>query len=376
VVDGGEGEQGERKLKRAWTVPVRAVTRILNAGDLPPPAAAPAARGPGGAVVDCALYVDGHRRAGELPYADAVEGVRGEGGFVWLELHEPDEAGFTPVARTFGLHELAAEQAVTIGHRPKIERYADVVLFALRSTHYVEHHELTETSEVVESGEVLIFVGERFVITVRHGAPDVLGNVRANLEQRPDLLRQGPWSVAHAVCDRLVDSYLDVAIAVETDIEDLEELVFSRDARSRIANIYHLKRELMEFRRAVAPLQRPLAGLIDDKDLLPEEIRRYFRDVSDHLIRTVERVTAHDELLNSILQARLTQVTVDQNNDMRKIAAWAAIAATQTAIAGIYGMNFTYMPELQMRYAYPVVLAVMLVTAVALYRLFRRSGWL
>jgi magnesium transporter len=132
----------------------------------------------------------------------------------------------------------------------------------------------------------------------------------------------------------------------------------------------------MEFRRAVAPLQRPLARLIDDEDVLPHEIRRYFRDVNDHLIRTVERVTAHDELLNSILQARLAQVSVDQNNDMRKIAAWAAIAATQTAIAGIYGMNFTYMPELRMRYAYPVVLAVMLVTAVALYRMFRRSGWL
>jgi magnesium transporter len=376
VVDGGEGPRYRRRLARAWTAPVRAVTRILNTGDESPSQAAAAARGPDEAVIDCAVYVDGHRRPGTPRYADAVADVRREGGFVWLELHEPDEGGFAPVARTFGLDELAAEQAITFRHRPKIDRYADVVVFALRTTRYVEHQELTETSEVVESGEVLIFVGEWFVITVRHGAPDLLGEVRAGLEQRPDLLRQGPWSVAHAVCDRLVDSYLGVAVAVETDIDELEELVFSRDAGSRIANIYQLKRELMEFRRAVAPLQRPLAGLIEDPQLLPNEIRRHFRDVNDHLLRTVERVTAHDELLNSILQARLAQVSVDQNNDMRKIAAWAAIAATQTAIAGIYGMNFTYMPELRMRYAYPIVLAVMLATAVALYRMFRRSGWL
>jgi magnesium transporter len=373
--DGDEPERTQRRLRRAWMAPMRAMTRILN-GDELPPASVATAGGPADPVIDCAVYVDGHRQPGKLPYPDAAEGIRDKGGFVWLELHQPDEAGFAPIARTFGLHELAAEQAVVVGHRPKIERYADLTLFALRTTRYVEHQELTETSEVVESGEVLIFVGGWFVITVRHGAQDVLAGVRADLEQRPDLLRHGPWSVAHAVCDTLVDSYLDVAIAVETDIEDLEELVFSRDARSRIANIYQLKRELMEFRRAVAPLQRPLARLIDDDGVLSTGIRRYFRDVNDHLIRTIERVMAHDELLNSILQARLAQVSVDQNNDMRKIAAWAAIAATQTAIAGIYGMNFAYMPELGTRYGYPIILGVMLVSAVALYRLFRRSGWL
>jgi magnesium transporter len=223
----------------------------------------------------------------------------------------------------------------------------------------------------------MIFIGAQFVITVRHGAPGALGPVRADLDSQPERLAQGPWAVAHAVCDRLVDTYLEVSDAVEADLDALEEHVFGPPhAGGRIAHIYQLKRELMEFKRAVAPLQRPMAAIIEDRTLVPKEIRRYFRDVNDHLLRVVERITADDDLLNSILQARLAQVTVDQNNDMRKIAAWAAIAATQTAIAGIYGMNFTYMPELGWRYGYPGVLAIMLVSAIVLYRMFRRSGWL
>ncbi len=186
----------------------------------------------------------------------------------------------------------------------------------------------------------------------------------------------GPWAVAHAICDRLVDSYLHVSTAMEVDLDVLEELVFAPHTASRIAQIYQLKRELMEFKRAVAPLQRPMAALIEDKTLLSKEIRRYFRDVNDHLLQVTERIAAYDDLINSILQARLAQVTVDQNNDMRKIAAWAAIAATQTAIAGVYGMNFKFMPELGMQYGYPTVLAVMVGSASLLYRMFRRSGWL
>jgi magnesium transporter len=214
------------------------------------------------------------------------------------------------------------------------------------------------------------------VITVRHGAPGALAPVRAKLEERRDLLVQGPWAVAYAVCDRMVDSYVEVANLVEEDLDAVEEQVFSRHSRGQIAHIYQLKRELVEFRRAVAPLQRPMAALIDDKELVPKEVRRYFREVYDHLLRTVERIATYDDLLNSILQARLAQVTVDQNNDMRKIAAWAAIAAVQTVIAGIYGMNFTYMPELGTRWGYPAVLALMLVSAVVMYRYYRRSGWL
>lgn len=362
---------------RSWAGPVRKmVNRMLN-GDLQltdQPAVTTRADGTS-CVVDCAGYVDGVRVPGRPDYAEALRTARRSDGFVWLGLHEPTETEFAEVARVFGLYELAIEQATT-AHRPKIERYGDVTLFVLRTTRYVEHSELTETSEVVETGSMTVFLGPAFVITVRQGAPGALGPVRTDLEQRPDLLGQGPWAVAHAVCDRLVDTYQEVAAAMEADIDALEESVFSPRTRGRIAQIYQLKRELMEFKRAVGPLQRPLAALIDERELLPKDVRRYFRDVNDHLVRTVERVTAFDDLLNSLLQARLAQVTVEQNDDMRKIAAWAAIAAVQTLIAGIEGMNFKNMPELRWQYGYPGALVVMLVAAAVMYRMFRRSGWL
>jgi magnesium transporter len=280
------------------------------------------------------------------------------------------------VADVFGLHELAVEEATSTTHRPKIEQYGEHVKFVLRTARYVEHAELNEWSEVVETGHIMIFIGPRFVITVRHGAPGALKEVRADLERKRALLAKGPWTVAYAICDRLVDTYLDVADAVEEDVNKLEEAVFGRDRSEHIAHIYQLKRELMEFRRAVVPLQRPMAALLDERTDLPPGIRRYFRDVGEHLSRCVEQINTNDELLNSILQARLAQVTVDQNNDMRKIAAYAAMAAVQTAIAGIYGMNFTHMPELEWRYGYFGVLAVMFLAAFGVYRLFRRSGWL
>ena len=177
--------------------------------------------------------------------------------------------------------------------------------------------------------------------------------------------------------DRVVDLYLEVADQLEDDLDVLEAEVFDRHGHGRIQRIYQMKRELVEFKRAVVPLQRPLMTLTSQVNRdVPKEIRRYFRDVQDHLSRTVEQVNSYDDLLNSILQARLAQVTVDQNNDMRKIAAWAGIAAVWTAIAGIYGMNFDNMPELKMTYGYPVVLAIMLGVSLALYRWFRRNGWL
>jgi magnesium transporter len=183
--------------------------------------------------------------------------------------------------------------------------------------------------------------------------------------------------VGYAVADTVVDLYLEVANAIEEDLDQLEDHVFSREGHGRIQRIYQLKRELVEFKRAVMPLQRPLGSLVSEQSaLVPPEIRRYFRDVQDHLSRTAEQINSFDELLNSILQARLAQVSVDQNNDMRKIAAWAAIAAVQTAIAGIYGMNFHFMPELGWKYGYPGVLALMLASAAVLYRFFRRAGWL
>ncbi len=328
------------------------------------------------AVVDCALYAEGARRPGRVHYTDAARQLRRrDDAFVWLGLHEPDRATMRAIAEAFGLHELTAEQAVSGGHRPVAETIGDVTRIVLRTARYVEHEELTETSEVVDTGDVTILMGERFVITVRHGAPGALWKVRENLERRPRLLAAGPWSVAYAVCTAMVDIYLDVAGHVERDLERLEEIAFATDRSPGIAQMYQLKREMVEFKRAVLPLQEPLQRLLDQAEL-PAEMRPYFVEVRGRLARAVERVGGFDDLLNSILQARLAQVSVDQNNDMRKIASWAAIAAVQTAIAGIYGMNFEYMPELHWRYGYWGVLGVMVLAAVLLHRRLKRAGWL
>ncbi|MDT0527445.1 magnesium/cobalt transporter CorA [Micromonospora sp. DSM 115977] len=352
------------------------MTRRLNS-DTPQQASPPA--GPQrSAVVDCALYVDGRRQPGDWRYAEALAAARREEhGFVWLGLHEPELAEMTAIAATYGLHELAVEDAVKAQQRPKLEQFGEVSFLVLRTARYCEHAELTEHSEVVETGQVMLFIGPNFLISVRHGDACRLAPVRADLETKQDLLLQGPWAVAYAVTDRVVDIYLEVADRLEDDLDTLEADVFDRQSTGRIQRIYQMKRELVEFKRAVMPLQRPLLTLTAQMNRdVPKEIRRYFRDVQDHLSRTVEQVNSYDDLLNSILQARLAQVTVDQNNDMRKIAAWAAIAAVWTAIAGIYGMNFEVMPELRMTYGYPVVLALMLAISLALYRWFRRNGWL
>ncbi|MEU2613661.1 magnesium and cobalt transport protein CorA [Micromonospora sp. NPDC007271] len=330
------------------------------------------------AVVDCAVYLAGRREPGRPHYADAyARSRRTRRSFVWLGLHEPGAAVMAAVGRTFGLDELAVAQALAEGHRPTVQRHGEVTLLVLRTADYVEHAELTDTSEVIDTGDVMVFLGDRFAITVRHGAAGALTPVRAGLERRPDVLAQGPWAVAYAVCDRMVDRYLEVAGHLESDLERVEESVFARDRRADIQHIYQLKREVVEFKRAVLPLPAPLRAVREQRTGgPPPALHRWFADVDGRLTRAVDRVSSYDELLNSILQARLAQLAVDQNNDMRKIAAWAAIAATQTAVAGVYGMNFTHMPELAWRYGYPAALLVMAVAGFTLHRLFRRSGWL
>jgi magnesium transporter len=375
---------GGRTLPRALKAPVRAMSRMLGTPPVPLDKA-PAQSPDNDAIVDCGLYLDGVRQPDRIHYAEALAQAQEHGnGFVWLGLKEPTDAQLASIAETFGLHELAVEDAVSSGQRPKVERYGEMIFCTLRTARYVEHEELTESSEVVETGDVMMFIGDHFIITVRHGDACKLSGVRAQLDERVDLLRHGPWAVAYAVYDLIVDVYLDVVGSIEDDIDVIEEVVFAPESRiagrgrtRRIQRIYQLKRELMEFKRAVLPLQRPLSGLVHREVVdLPKEIRRYFRDVLDHLTRASEQVVYFDDLLNSILQARLAQVTVDQNNDMRKIAAWAGIAAVWTAIAGVYGMNFEHMPELGWQYGYPAVLAVMLAGSALLYRAFRKSGWL
>ncbi|MGK5740468.1 magnesium and cobalt transport protein CorA [Micromonospora sp. URMC 103] len=330
------------------------------------------------AVVDCAVYVRGRREPGRPHYADAyARSRRGRDAFVWLGLHEPGPAVMAAVGRVFGLDELTVEQALVDGHRPTVQRHGDVTLLVLRTAGYVEHDELTEDSEVIDTGDVMMFLGDRFVITVRHGAAGALTPVRADIERRPALLAEGPWAVAYTVCARMVDLYLEVAGHVERDLERVEESVFARERGADIQQLYQLKREVVEFKRAVLPLQTPLRTLLDQHPANPPRtLHRWFADVDTRLARAVDRVAAYDDLLTSIVQSRLAQLAVEQNNDMRKIAAWAAIAAAQTGIAGIYGMNFTHMPELGWRYGYWGALALMALAAAALYRLFRRSGWL
>jgi magnesium transporter len=365
-----------RSLTRALNAPVRAMNRILGTPE--GHSTTPSSDGARSSIIDCGLYVNGERQPGNRSYVDAYEAACAQdNAFVWLGLHEPTHAEMSGIAATYDLHELAVEDAVKAEQRPKLEQFGSAHFLVLRTARYVEHDQLTETSQVIETGQVHVFIGEKFVITVRHGDASRLAPVRADLESKQVLLEQGPWAVAYAVTDNVVDLYLEVADQIESDLDTLEESVFSREGASPIQQIYQMKRELVEFRRAVVPLQRPLLTLTATQSrLVPKEIRRYFRDVQDHLTRTVEQVAAYDDLLNSILQARLAQVTVDQNNDMRKIASWAGISAVWTAFAGIYGMNFKHMPELGWTFSYPILWTLLLVISVLLYRAFRRNGWL
>jgi magnesium transporter len=326
-------------------------------------------------VVACSVYVSGERR--DVEPSRALEVAREEGGFVWLGLYEPTEAELSAIGEHYGLHPLAVEDAVYAHQRPKLERYDDGMFMVLKTARYAEHEQLTDTSQVVITGEIMVFVGEHHVITVRHGTHGELGQLRRDLEQQPDLLCHGPAAVLYAIADHVVDDFVLVAEAVEDDVEELEVSVFSPARTDDTPRIYQLKRELMQLRRAVQPLEVPLSTLVDrPNDLVPDGMRSYFRDVQDHALRTRDQVAGLDELLSNILQASLARTSVAQNEDMRKISSWAGIIATPTLIAGIYGMNFEHMPELSWRFGYPLCLLVMLSICVALYRGFKRSGWI
>ncbi|MFE2283013.1 magnesium/cobalt transporter CorA [Streptomyces sp. NPDC059443] len=346
-----------------------------RAVDLSHPARSPL----GSAVVNCIVYRNGERQDGTADAGEALRRVRKTGeGFVWIGLHEPSQTELAGLAELFGLHPLAVEDAVHAHQRPKIERYDDTLFAVFKTVSYVEHEELTATSEVVETGELMAFAGQDFVITIRHGGRGTLGPVREELEAAPDQLAKGPVAVLHAMADHVVDEYVAVTDAVQNDIEAVETMVFSEyDGRGDAGRIYQLKRELLELRRAVAPLSRPLQQLSTQPiPVIPPEMRTYFRDVADHLTRATDQISAYDALLDSILQAHLAQVTVAQNEDMRKITAWAAIVAVPTMVCGVYGMNFDNMPELHWTYGYPVVLGVMAVACFVIHRGFRRNGWL
>lgn len=334
------------------------------------------------AVVDCGLYSDGGRLPGHYTHRDALTKVReieagGDRAFVWIGLHEPDEQQMQDVAEVFSLHRLAVEDAVHAHQRPKLERYDDTLFLVLKTVTYVEHESMAKAREIVETGEIMIFVGADFVVTVRHGEHSGLAGVRRRLEASPSALELGPYAVMHAIADSVVDSYLDVTELIESDIDAMEENIFSPRSRTNIESIYLLKREVLELRRAVGPLATDLQRIgAEHADLINVEIRRYMGDVLDHTIKAADRIAGYDDLLSSLVQAALGKVAMQQNLDMRKISAWVAIAAVPTALAAIYGMNFDHMPELEWTWGYPAVLMLMAFVCVSLYRTFRRNDWL
>jgi len=322
-------------------------------------------------IVDCAIYRDGHRHAVHGDISEALEDARSTDGFIWIGLHEPEQAEFARVTTEFGLHPLAVEDAVKAHQRPKLEAYGDTLFLVLRTLRYVDH-----TSDI-ESGELMLFVGDTFVVSVRHGKANPLTQVRRRLEEREEVLRCGPSAVLYAVCDAVVDTYTEIAAEVQTDVEEVETRVFSPDRTNDAEAIYRLKREVLEFRHAATPLVEPMRALAGgEAGIVHPATRPFFRDVADHVVRVTEQVDACDDLLTGILNANLAQVSVRQNDDMRRISAWVAIVAVPTLVAGIYGMNFAHMPELTWRYGYPMSLLLMLTVCTLLYRAFRRSGWL
>lgn len=334
------------------------------------------------AVVDCAVYCQGQRLPGRFTHAAALQRAHdlhseGRPAFVWIGLHEPDDVQMKAVGEVYGLHPLAVEDAVHAHQRPKVERYDDTLFLVLKTVNYIPHETVHLAREIVETGEIMVFVGPDFVVTVRHGDHTGLAEVRRHLEGRPEQLALGPYAVMHAVADHIVDSYRWVAEAMDADIDAIEEETFSPHTKTDIEPIYLIKREVVELRRSVWPLTDALARMQTDyRDLVPKEIRRYMRDVADHQTLAADLISSHDEMLTSLVQAALARVELQQNLDMRKISAWVAIAAVPTMIAGIYGMNFENMPELSWQWGYPAVLGVMVIVCSFMYLTFRRNHWL
>ena len=336
-------------------------------------------------IVDSAIYVDGKRTAEPPSLRETYEACRQRRGLAWIGLYRPTEEEFSSVAKEFGLHELAVEDAIKAHQRPKLERYGDTLFVVLTAARYIDE------SETVEFGEIHVFVGTDFVVTVRHGEAPHLREVRRQMEGQPDLLRRGPAAILYAIMDRVVDDYEPVVEGLQNDIDEIETEVFSANAGvSR--RIYELSREVVEFQRAVQPLPGMLSALIADFEAygVDSELQRYLRDVQDHAIRVTEQVAGFRELLQNILSVNLaivglqqneevkalSEAAIEQNDQVKRISAWAAILFAPTLVGTVYGMNFEYMPELKWTLGYPFALMLMLAVSVSLYVVFKRRGWL
>jgi magnesium transporter len=325
-------------------------------------------------IVDSAVYRGGQRvrvDCHDHDYDALRSAAADEGGFVWVGLYQPSEIELGEVAAAFGLHKLAVEDAFTAHQRPKLEQYDDNMFLVLKTLWYVDE------DDAVETGEINLFVGDDFVVSVRHGRGSRLRAAREFLEHAEHVLTHGPSSVVYAVCDTVVDAYLEVVADLQEDVDEVEESVFSNDRTKDSARIYTLKREIAEVRRAVLPLREPMrrfaSGLVPGVDT---EAAPFFRDVVDHLTQAAEIVDNLDTLLSSAFDAHLASISVQQNDDMRKISAGAAIVVVPTLIAGVYGMNFEHMPELSWQYGYAFALLLMFGSSGLLFWFFKRSGWL
>lgn len=327
-------------------------------------------------VVAWAWYVDGVRQDVE-DLSTAVECAREDRGFIWMGLKDPTDDDMAGFARQFHLHPLAIEDAVEGHTRSKLEVFGDTLFSVITTVAYVDEAGPEGGAEVVSTGQMMVFMGSNFVLTVRRGEHSPLRNLRASLEATPDRLARGPHVVLYSVYDTVVDDYMQVVAEIEEDLDDVEEVVFAPGADLALNRVYDLKREVIEFRRCVSPLNLPLQALAThEMPLIPEDSRAYFREVADHLTEARESVASFDQVLTDLLQAGLARASVKDNQDMRKMSAWLAIVAVPTTFGAVYGMNFTNMPELDYRYGYFVLLAVMAAMMLGLFVLFRRKNWL
>jgi magnesium transporter len=322
-------------------------------------------------VIDCAAYVDG-RRVADLDLAQIQRALGTPNQFVWLGLYEPDQRVLRLVQQQFGLHDLAIEDAIHAHQRPKLEVYDEALFVVLRTA------QLTGPSKHLETGETHIFVGRNYIVTVRHGSLQSHVGVRQRCESTPHALARGPGYVLYSLMDFVVDQYIPIVSAIEDDVQTLEDAILEDPSTSDATmRIYRLKRDLLVLRRQVSPLVEVCNRLMRfDLPNIPEDARLYFRDVYDHIMRVNEIIDTQRELLTTALEAHLSLMSVTQNEQMKRVTAWAAMIAVPTMIAGIYGMNFANMPELQWPYGYYGSLAAMVVACSVLYVTFKRTGWL
>lgn len=320
-------------------------------------------------VVNCVAYCDGHS-AGNVQLDDISEVLKQPDRFIWIGLYEPDKEMLDRIQREFGLHELAIEDAHRAHQRPKLEAYGDTMFIVLRTVQMIDRR--------IELGETHFFLGTNFIISIRHGSSLPYTGVRARCESTPQLLRKGPGFALYAVMDSIVDQYFPIIDYLEEEVETLEEKIFhEKYRRETTTKIYKLKRQLMSVKRSVSPLIDICNRLMRfDLKLIDEETRPYFRDVYDHAVRINEMVDNSRELLSAALEANLSMTSISQSEVSKRFAGWAAIIGVPTAIAGVYGMNFEYMPELQTKWGYPAVLVVIVGVCTFLYFRFKKSGWL